>query len=952
MSILYKKEDKISNWFKNQYKNTVNFNDENFSEKFREFITNSNFPKKTTENTFPLTGVKRIESFLYLKAKYSFDPDGYICGVLWAEIGGTKSNTQSHFAYVYWPKTENFTDYEPEYISISPTFDSRDGEYRKRFICYETFSTAYDLFSEYLSQFEESIAKMISEKHLSLHLTFFPYNEKLARQYKHSRLLLKVFSYALALDLWEFYTGLLSNHTNSKYKKMILRIGNDYPNLIALSRKILEIPNSLLNVYFEDKNYLSEVKCGQKIIPLYYNEIMTPREYNTPSWKEVNITEEISNLVINYLTPSFPLYGDYTYIFDSDLTLFENDAMHNKYAVSDVISHTIHDLRKARETLGEIAGIDQGIANNNITGGCSCGGCITGGCSCGGSEIVGGGEITVDTIIDTEEDHLKQKTEFLSSIVKMGIDPNYNTKEYNAMLYEDIEYAHTHLIVSNISLLNIVEDVGWTLHSVNNYITKSLVHPPVVRELMTNKDITFHYIFNYLYGAYCMHTKTHIVHSDIHSNNLTIHLWGNCFSDIDEGLYFEPDSFDKFYKKATVVYATGVEDFEIYLFPATGINATIIDFSRAIVGDKFRPKLEEDGRGSQYATNFYRDQTNTILQAFNRYAPTFTQQNQEHIKAAILSNYDIIFPVLCCIDCMAIGGCLVNFFDATITEAKKCTENIKDTNIQTGGDIDINSVLDNVHTTDDYENDNGDGDVLSDGSSDIESTMGKTIRKIFELGGKKENIVKKTNKKEDKKEDKKTNKRKDKKTNKKEYKKALKQSKVILAPLAPFVPIPLINEKEKIQSFIEAKKISQEIEKMSRELLIRGLSDIVDFIKGEKPIPKIKSPAKIIIDKLFSLYSFANTNVTDLDIVDGYNYNNEVKYSSNNYNKYPPWANISTIEENLGTNKMTDIFFFPLDKYMENINKKKLYMDIIAEETSTENRALDGSPIYRDSSWV
>ena len=173
MSILYKKEDKISNWFRNQYKNTVNFDDEHFSEKFREFITNSNFPKKTIEKGLPLTGVKRIESFLYLKAKYSFDPDGYICGVLWAEIGGTKSNTQSHFAYVYWPKTENFTDYEPEYISISPTFDSRDGEYRKRFICYETFSTAYDLFSEHLSQFEESIAKMISEKHLSLHLTFF-----------------------------------------------------------------------------------------------------------------------------------------------------------------------------------------------------------------------------------------------------------------------------------------------------------------------------------------------------------------------------------------------------------------------------------------------------------------------------------------------------------------------------------------------------------------------------------------------------------------------------------------------------------------------------------------------------------------------------------------------------------------------------------------------------------
>jgi hypothetical protein len=78
-----------------------------------------------------------------------------------------------------------------------------------------------------------------------------------------------------------------------------------------------------------------------------------------------------------------------------------------------------------------------------------------------------------------------------------------------------------------------------------------------------------------------MHTKMHVVHSDIHSNNLTLHLWGEIAEDEDyDHTYNFEDSFDKFYEAATVVYATGHKDEEIFLFPATGINATIIDFSR------------------------------------------------------------------------------------------------------------------------------------------------------------------------------------------------------------------------------------------------------------------------------------------------------------------------------------------------------------------------------------
>jgi hypothetical protein len=903
-----KKEQNISDWFESQYIQSVNFNNEqnnkaNFSEEFKLFIKNSNFPKKAQNGhfKFPITGIKRIESFLYLKTKYSLDPDGYTCGVLWSEIGSSKNNTQSHFAYVYWKKNSDLITNPllqfPEYISISPTFDSRDGEYRKRFIRYDTFISTYEMYSDQLSKFEEVIFDIISNKKLALHLTFFPYDEKLSNDYKDSRLLLKVFSYSLALDLWEFYTGLLLDHTNIKYRKTILRIGNDYPELITLSKQFATMENisdNKMTLHFENLDFITEIKCGQKLIPLYYNEIMNIEDYNLSAWREININQLMSDLVINYITPSFPLYGDWAYIFDSDLTLFENDAMHNKYAISDICEHTINKLREARDQIQTIdATIDATIDNlpdkeysqspiiaelKHI--------------SIKGDSIKGGN--TGGNAISSEHDIAK--TEFMKSIINNGVMPNYSTKEYNARLYEDIEYAHSNLILSKISLLNIIEDVGWTLASVNNYITKSLVHPTVIRELMTNKDVSFHYIFNYLYAAYAMHTKAHIVHSDIHSNNLTINVWGSVLSDKDSHLFIEPNSFEKFYKRATVVYATGIDNSDIYLFPATGINATIIDFSRAIIGPGLSHKLEEGGRGPQYATNFYRDQVNKILAAFNRYAPSYVQQNQEPIKAAIIANFELIYPVLCCIDCMAIGGCLINFFDSILDCENKHEINIK------------NSVISNV---------------LGGKSKKAKA------KNMFDVMKSKKNKLNST------------------------------KIKKLAQKLEKFIPIELISgadeeREKKIQSFILSKKLAQSIESTSRELLIKGLSTIVDYIKGDiNELPKIQSPAKVIINKLFPEYAFSEkTDYSSYDIVDGYNYNNDIKYNGNNYKQFPAWANIENITKNLNGYNINNIFPFGLETFLENKHKKKIYTDIISEKTKADTEKLHGNPMYKDSSWI
>lgn len=991
-------------WFLSQYIEAVGFNNKNFSEKFRSFIEDNNFPKNTANgiNYLPISGIRRIESFLYLKYKYPLNSDGYVCGILWAEINGGKKNIESHYAYAYWRTNHNdvLVSDDPEYISISPTYDSRDGEYRKRFIKYDTFLLAYSTYGKELSEFENIIYELISNKELALNLNFYPYDEPLAKKYKHSRLLLKVFAYSLALDLWEYYTGLILEHTNSKYRKLLFLIGEDYPELINLSKKLLQ-KNINIRIDFEDPKFSTEVKCGQKIVPLYYTELMKVGDYNLPAWKETNVSKVISDLVINYITPTFPLYNDWAYINDSDLNLYENDAMHDRYALSDVISHTVHDVRSAREKIqnmntkisDRIIGTEL-FESVNTLGGCGRYGCdsieggngvvsmssfiqdnkYSGGTEIGGTGVVslssfsdsfggsnsvadntiednieadniianttvadnatadsiklnendiigyftksGEGDITTskDYTITTPKEKRTQRDEFMASIVETGIEPNYRTNEFNAHLYEDIEYAHTHLILSNVSLLHTMEDVGWTLYSVNNYITKTLVHPPVIRELMTNKKVAYHYIFNYLYGAHCMHTKMHIVHSDIHSNNLTINVWGEVLH--DEKLFNYKDSFDKFYKNATTVYATGFQDDEIYVFPTTGINATIIDFSRVLIGPNFRKELESDGRGPQYATNFYHDQVNKILNAFNRYAPSFVEKNQEPIKAAILANFESLFPVLCCIDFMAIGGCLINFFEKTISEAEKCISSINATDIVKGG-----------------------GKKKSKKKTIFSTIKESALKSHKESNKSLKGHSKKSNTPILKSEKQKTSK---------------------APPLDKFIPIPLVVDdsdsggltiEEKIQNFRDCLELSQNIEKMGRELLIKGLSSIVGHIKGKTECPKIEYPGKLIISALFKEFSFFNIDKNiEFDIVDGYNYTNELNYSNADYRVFPPWANIETIKKNLYGYKLEDLLPFGVENFLN--LKEKTYTHIAAEAAKAESDKLDGEPMYTASSWI
>jgi hypothetical protein len=253
----------------------------------------------------------------------------------------------------------------------------------------------------------------------------------------------------------------------------------------------------------------------------------------------------------------------------------------------------------------------------------------------------------------------------------------------------------------------------------------------------------------------------------------------------------------------------------------------------------------EKNKSPQIASNFYRDQANRIIRVFNLYAPSFLEKNQETIKAIIIENYELIFPVLCCIDFIAISNVLIEYF----TQSSE----IQSSKIQ---------------------------------SSKIQSSKNKH-----------------------------SNKHSSKKNTHTKHSSTPKESKIAK------------KDAEKYIAF--CKKIKD----LSQELLITGLSDIINHNTEKVDYPGFQM---LKFFEEFNFINFEKNNKKNIEITDGYNYNNSVQYSGTEYAKFPPWGQLSEIEKHLGNYTLTEILGPNIEHFLQSI-KKNVHISIIAEKAKLDD---------------
>jgi hypothetical protein len=583
----------LAEWYESQYVHSVGLSKTEGGTKYRQFL--KGFPAASKRHPWTsMNGKTRLAMFLRLKYLYPLNHGGYTCSVLSVRVPSDGSHTShlktggpdavTHYAYVYWRRGQE--DGLPEYICIAPTYVSRDGEYRGRFIRYTAFAAAYETLTETLAPFEEEVLSAIPAG-LGLLVSVYPgsASDTILARLSALRLQISALAVALALDIGRVRRGTLMVHTSGLYVRAIDWFVHRAPHLVEFSLDFIGADDSLR--FAQGSPEATWGGCGQKLVPMTIREVLQNGDFDFSAWRELAATQLVGDFVVNFVAPCFALYGQWSYLEDIDSALFENEAMEERFSRSGATEAVLGALRDARRGLGAVA------------------------------------------------------------------PPSYHSDELSARVYSDVKYAQSFLQLSGTAMFHVMEHAGFAMRSVEPFVRRASLQEPNVVGSFATEDSAARHLFELAYGAHCLHTLAGIAHTDLHGNNLAFYAWGRVYSSRSQA---GESVYEAVFDDPVVAYVAGPRgEADTYVFPAGGDCCCIVDYSRCILGPAFRSRLGA-GRDPQYAARFYHDQVNRVVRTLHRYAPDFVVQNQDAIKAVVLTDFEALFPVLCAVDFIAIGA--------------------------------------------------------------------------------------------------------------------------------------------------------------------------------------------------------------------------------------------------------------------------------------------------------
>lgn len=408
----------------------------------------------------PLSGVRRLLYFFTLRLRFPISAEGYECAVFTAAV---ENGVKTHYACAYWRK--GATRGDPEYICVSPTYDSRDGEYRDRFLPWVTFNAAYEeRAAADVAPYEALALDLIDSGRVAIGIDTYPANDSLARHAEEDlRLPLKALAVALMLDLPELQWGTLALHTNEMYLGLLASVYQSLaqppPEPLAAGSDVTAWAKRTQWFRNGSKTRL-DPWCGQKLVPMFIREVIQHGDVNLAAWREAEATQAVGDLTLNLVSPSFAYYDGWTYLEDTTPALYENPAMAERFRRSAAVGTAAADLRGVRARLADPA----------------------------------------------------------------ATPPNAETRELRDHLLGDLEYAQSHLLAAPVSLLHALERTGVTLGSW--FARRRRWYEQADSDLFADTGRGAKLIFESMYAAHCLHSKLGIVHGDVHMNNITVYTWG------------------------------------------------------------------------------------------------------------------------------------------------------------------------------------------------------------------------------------------------------------------------------------------------------------------------------------------------------------------------------------------------------------------------------------------
>jgi hypothetical protein len=390
--------------------------------------------------------------------------------------GTREFHTTYGFLYSYWDAKKK--KLEHEFVCACPTFKSADGEYRHRFMRLEQLQQTRKEYLEAFEEVEMHFMKQLKKEVGVVTETLYPHaikqlsdfskiKKQLESDINSLRLPILLYVQNWIIDYDRLMRKALENHLADGYAEAMFSEKDDkfYTDWRKKYDAVYNILGAKLTRFRKDpKQTQSIVEIGQKYIPLTVDDVAESQNLKYGPWRELYMASQVSDLVINGITPSFPLLDDWFFIQGLTATMFDNRVTHIKMQHSE---EALQIVRKLEET--------------------------------------------------------RRNTYIIDPIKKRELYKSANWEGLSEAINIPMDYAEQTMILAEVVLCSLAEHVG---RSIGDFPTLMLSEDIrlTVGPMFSSLRTFAKYLFEFLYALYCMNSKLGLIHGDLHLNNVTLFL--------------------------------------------------------------------------------------------------------------------------------------------------------------------------------------------------------------------------------------------------------------------------------------------------------------------------------------------------------------------------------------------------------------------------------------------
>ena len=503
-----------------------------------------------------------------------------------------------------------FGNYAFTHFNFSASLLSCDGEYRANLIRWidlddskKKFSNIWQDIGEYIGSVREQRGWVTSFGHFSPHIG--KYDETIHdidHIIRTEAFMLTFLSASWFIFMINQKLNRVDTHINAEYKEIFIRnftVDLEFIDMLSIKHTKTHIINffKVLVSFYTQNSGQKKIWCntGFKMIPLNVSENQNCFNLHYKPWREYFAINKMADLVINCIAPGVPLFGTYYYISNSKKNLYDNKTQYLRLKNSEIAQEILKSLHEAQR----------------------------------GTYWV--------TNANKKSDRK----------IKSWISNKF--KKLDDKIQTPIEYATREIIMSDASLMFIVEHVGVTFSNVFVFLEQSVSFKERNGAMLTDAGypIFAKYIFNICFTLMSLNDQLGIMHGDLHLNNATINF-GALRNNTDSHIIYD-------------TYGGR------YIFPHNYVNSFLIDFSRVIFDtEKYNlladPNLPKSHKMFDNFEDMAAVDKNELL---NLYITVFPQKERmrEELLVLFKRHFDAVFKLLSQLDIYMFSLRLLKLFE-------------------------------------------------------------------------------------------------------------------------------------------------------------------------------------------------------------------------------------------------------------------------------------------------